>query len=55
MSLPKEAFLIDEEGYLAPSSDKKEVKIDPNSQRLQLLQPFKAPERKEFQRHSYSL
>ncbi len=40
--LPLKGFIKDEKGYLAPSDEgyKTEVKIDPKSERLQLLAPF---------------
>jgi aconitate hydratase len=42
--LPVRGFAVDDPGYLAPPADsgKVEVKIDPASDRLQLLQPFEA-------------
>jgi aconitate hydratase len=40
--LPKSGFLVDKEGFLAPAADgsKVEVKVDPKSKRLALLDPF---------------
>jgi aconitate hydratase len=42
--LPPKGFAVDDNGYQAPAADGSsvEVKVDPNSQRLQLLEPFKA-------------
>jgi aconitate hydratase len=42
--LPAQGFLADQEGFLAPASDasKVEVKVDPRSKRLALLEPFAA-------------
>lgn len=41
--LPKKGFDVKDPGYLAPAADgsKVSVKVDPNSDRLQLLAPFK--------------
>ena len=46
--LPKNGFLKGNEGYNPPAEDGKgiEVKIDANSNRLQKLEPFKAPDLK---------
>jgi len=40
--LPPKGFAVDDPGYQAPAKDgsKINVKVDPNSQRLQLLEPF---------------
>lgn len=40
--LPSRGFAVEDPGYQAPApdGDKVEVKVDPNSQRLQLLTPF---------------
>ena len=40
--LPKNGFAVDDPGYQPPASDGSgvEVKVDPNSKRLQLLDPF---------------
>ena len=46
--LPQKPFLIDKEGYQAPKGEKEDIKIDPQSQRLQRLTPFKAPKKEEF-------
>jgi aconitate hydratase len=41
---PPEGFAVEEKGYLAPGSGNKEIVIRPDSERLQLLQPFPAQE-----------
>ncbi len=48
--LPKNGFVYPMEGYQAPAEDGSKVKIevDPNSQRLQLLEPFKPWDGKDF-------
>src|SRR5712691_10737324 len=48
--LPAKGFARGEEGYEAPAADGDavQVKIDPNSQRLQLLQPFPPWDGKDF-------
>lgn len=48
--LPLKGFEKDTKGFLAPSKDgfKTEVKIDPNSERLQFLEPFKPWDGKDF-------
>ena len=38
--LPSKGFSIVEDGYIAPSSSKEEPEIDPQSDRIQRLQPF---------------
>ncbi len=50
--LPKKGFDVKDPGYLAPAKDgsKVEVKVDPGSDRLQLLEPFKAWEGKDLTR-----
>ncbi|MCT1529973.1 MULTISPECIES: aconitate hydratase [Sphingobacterium] len=42
--LPEKGFAVDDPGYQAPAEDgsKVEVDVDPNSDRLQLLEPFAA-------------
>lgn len=40
--LPPQGFAAGDEGYIAPSSSKKDITVDPHSQRLQLLTPFPA-------------
>jgi aconitate hydratase len=44
IELPIKGFAVEDAGYLAPAEDgsKVEVKVDPTSARLQLLEPFKA-------------
>lgn len=46
--LPAAGFVGGKAGYRAPEGGKTEVKIDPQSQRLQLLQPFPAWDGKDF-------
>lgn len=46
--LPAVGFVAGNAGYLAPGGGKTEVKVDPHSQRLQLLQPFPAWDGKDF-------
>ncbi|MEW6196326.1 MAG: aconitate hydratase [Bacteroidota bacterium] len=48
--LPRNNFEKDTKGFLAPSPDgyKTEVKIDPNSERLQFMEPFKAWDGNDF-------
>ena len=50
--LPKKGFDVKDPGYVAPAKDgsKVEVKVDPGSDRLQLLEPFKAWEGKDLTR-----
>ncbi len=38
--LPEKGFVADPEGYQAPAGRSVEVKVEPNSERLQLLTPF---------------
>jgi len=42
--LPKSGFAVEDNGYVAPAADGSgiEVKVDPKSERIQLLTPFKA-------------
>lgn len=40
--LPPLGFAAGDEGYVAPTSYKKDITVDPHSQRLQLLTPFPA-------------
>ena len=44
VELPSKGFAVDDPGYVAPAKDSSAVKIivDPKSDRLQLLEPFKA-------------
>lgn len=48
--LPKKGFDVKDPGYIAPAKDgsKVQVKVDPKSDRLQLLEPFKAWDGKNF-------
>jgi aconitate hydratase len=50
--LPKKGFDVKDPGYQAPAKDgsKVEVKVDPSSDRLQLLEPFAAWEGKDLLR-----
>ncbi|MBS1490557.1 MAG: aconitate hydratase [Bacteroidetes bacterium] len=50
--LPKKGFDVKDPGYQAPAKDgsKVEVRVDSNSDRLQLLEPFKAWEGKDLTR-----
>jgi aconitate hydratase len=50
--LPKKGFDVKDPGFIAPAKDgsKVEVKVDPGSDRLQLLEPFKAWEGKDLTR-----
>src|SRR5579859_1863167 len=50
--LPKKGFDVKDPGYLAPAKDgsKIDVKVDPGSDRLQLLEPFKSWEGKDLTR-----
>ncbi len=50
--LPKKGFDVKDPGFMAPAKDgsKVEVKVDPGSDRLQLLEPFKAWEGKDLTR-----
>ncbi|MCX7798151.1 MAG: aconitate hydratase [Melioribacter sp.] len=48
--LPENGFVKDKVGYIAPTPDgyKTEIKIDPNSERLQLLERFEPWDGKDF-------
>ena len=48
--LPAKGFAVDDPGFVAPAKDGSmiEVKVDPSSDRLQLLQPFPKWEGKDF-------
>lgn len=48
--LPLKGFSVDDLGYIAPTKDGKnvEIKIAPDSQRLQILKPFKAWDGKDI-------
>ena len=50
--LPKKGFDVKDPGFVAPAKDgsRVEVKVDPGSDRLQLLEPFKAWEGKDLTR-----
>jgi aconitate hydratase len=50
--LPKNGFVKDDVGYLAPAADgsKVEVRVAPDSKRLQLLTPFAAWDGKDFEK-----
>jgi aconitate hydratase len=50
--LPKRGFDVKDPGFIAPAKDgsKIEVKVDPGSDRLQLLEPFKPWERTDLTR-----
>lgn len=50
LELPPEGFEVEDNGYQAPAEDGSgiEVKVDPDSKRLQLLTPFKAWEQEEL-------
>ena len=45
---PQKGFLPDEQGYVAPSGQKSVVKVNPQSERLQLLTPFESWSGKDF-------
>ncbi len=49
--LPKKGFLLSESGYVPPADDGSSVEIvvNPESKRLQLLEPFKAWDGKDYQ------
>ena len=49
-SLPKKGFEVEDLGYLSPSANGShiEINVDPNSERLQLLEPFNAWDGKNF-------
>jgi len=46
--LPSHGFVADTEGYQAPKGKEVQVKIDPKSERLQLLNPFKEWDGQDF-------
>jgi aconitate hydratase len=48
--LPKQGFLVDKDGFLAPADDgsKVNIAVDPKSKRLALLEPFKAWDGKDI-------
>lgn len=45
---PANGFIADQEGYQAPQGSQAQVKVDPKSERLQLLEPFKAWDGKDM-------
>ena len=47
--LPPRGFDPGEETYQAPAGSKVDVKVDPNSQRLQLLAPFQTWDGKDLE------
>ncbi len=46
--LPSKGFVADEQGYQKPQGKNAQVKVSPESGRLQLLEPFKAWDGKDF-------
>lgn len=46
--LPAKGFATGRPGYLAPTGEQTEIRVDPHSQRLQLLTPFPAWDGKDF-------
>ncbi len=50
--IPKKGFTRNDGGYKPPSKDPEAIviKVDPNSERLALLDPFAAPQAEEFKR-----
>jgi len=46
--LPAKGYIRDTEGYLAPASGDVQVIVDPKSERLQVLEPFKAWDGKDY-------
>lgn len=46
--LPLNGYVADEEGYQAPQGKQTQVKVDPKSDRLQILEPFKAWDGKDM-------
>ncbi|MBX3136106.1 aconitate hydratase [Candidatus Obscuribacterales bacterium] len=48
--LPAQGFISEDAGYVEPAKDGSsiQVKVDPNSERLQLLEPFKAWDGKDY-------
>ena len=46
--LPPKGFEPGESGYMEPKMQKEKVKVDPNSKRIQLLEPFPAWDGKDF-------
>ncbi len=46
--LPPKGFEAGESGYMEPKMQKEKVQVDPNSKRIQLLEPFPAWDGKDF-------
>ncbi len=46
--LPPKGYAVEDAGYIAPASNSNEIKIDPQSKRLQILQPFSVWDGKDF-------
>ena len=51
--LPQAGFVLDRSGYIEPAAAGKEVQLEvkSTSERLQLLAPFAAWDRQDFQEH----
>lgn len=49
IELPKAGFAVEDAGYIAPAKGQIKVAVDKNSERLQLLKPFKPIENGELQ------
>lgn len=49
IELPKAGFAVEDAGYIAPAKGAIKVAVDKNSERLQLLKPFKPIENEELQ------
>ena len=46
--LPPKGYAVEDPGYIAPTSNENEITIDPQSKRLQILQPFAAWDGKDL-------
>lgn len=46
--LPPKGYAVDDAGYIAPETNSKDIYIDPQSKRLQILQPFAAWDGKDL-------
>jgi len=46
--LPPKGYAVDDAGYIAPEINSKDIYIDPQSKRLQILQPFAAWDGKDL-------
>ena len=46
--LPQKGFVVDFTGYQKPEGSKVQVKVNPSSQRIQLLEPFSPWDQKDF-------